>query len=172
VPAFPLSNFRLASVLTVSALSLTGCTMISTLVNTYGGEPSPVVAPSITPTFSPTGLVELAIGDFLDQTYLEDGINTTEPLVACDSEHDLEVFASLTFDGTAYPSVEDLVSFGSKQCALEFKNFVGLDFGISALDFQYYYPTESSWSNGDRGVDCVIFDPTQRTIGTLADAAR
>jgi hypothetical protein len=172
VPAFTLSNLRLGSVLTVSALSLSGCTMISTLIDTYGGGPSPVVTPSVTPTFAPTGLVELTIGDCLDQNYLEDGINTTEPLVVCDSEHDLEVFASLAFDGTAYPSVEDLVSFGSKQCAVEFKTFVGLDFGISALDFKYYYPTESSWSNGDRGVDCVIFDPTQRTIGTLADSAR
>lgn len=146
--------------------------MISTLIDTYGGGPSPVVTPSTTPTFAPTGLVELTIGDCLDQGYLEDEINTTEPIVECDSEHDLEVFASLAFDGNAYPSVEDLVSFGSKQCAAEFKTFVGLDFGISALDFQYYYPTESSWAKGDRGVDCVIFDPTQRTIGTLADAAR
>ncbi|MSZ39175.1 MAG: hypothetical protein F2605_03765 [Actinobacteria bacterium] len=158
--------------LIVSALSLTGCTMISTLVDTYGGGPSPVVTPTVTPTFPPTGIVELAIGDCLDQMNLEDGINSTEPVVECDSEHDLEVFASLTVDGTAYPSVEDLVSFGSKQCALEFKTFVGLDFGISALDFQYYYPTESSWAKGDRGVDCVIFDPTQRTTGTLADAKR
>ena len=146
--------------------------MISTLVGTYGGGPSPVVTPSVTPTFPPTGIVELAIGDCLDQLNLEDGINTTAPLVECDSEHDLEVFASLTVDGTAYPSVEDLVNFGSKRCAIEFKKFVGLDFGISALDFQYYYPTESSWAKGDRGIDCVIFDPTQRTTGTLADAKR
>ena len=87
--------------------------MISTLVDTYGGGPSPVVTPTVTPTFPPTGIVELAIGDCLDQMNLEDGINSTEPVVECDSEHDLEVFASLTVDGTAYPSVEDLVSFGS-----------------------------------------------------------
>ena len=172
MPIFRFSAFRLASVLTISALSLTGCTMVSTLIDTYGGGPSPVVTPSVTPTFAPTGIVELTIGDCLDQNYLEDGINTTEPLVECESAHDLEVFASLTFAGSAYPSVEDLVSFSAKQCAVEFKNFVGLDFGISALDFQYYYPTESSWANGDRGIDCVIFDPTQQTIGTLADAKR
>ena len=170
--ASQLSKSRLASVLALATLSLSGCTMISTLIDTYGGGPSPVVSPSSTPTFPPTGIVELTRGDCLDQKSLEDGINSTVPLVECESEHDLEVFASLTFDGSAYPSVEELVSFGSKQCAVEFKNFVGLDFGISALDFQYYYPTESSWAKGDRGVDCVIFDPTQRTIGTLADAKR
>jgi hypothetical protein len=172
VPVIRFSAFRLASVITVSALSLTGCTMVSTLSSTYGGGPSPVVSPSVTPSFPPTGLIELAIGDCLDQAYLEDGINTTEPIVECETAHDFEVFASLTFVGSSYPSVEDLVSFGAKECAVEFKNFVGLDFGISALDFQYYYPTESSWAKGDRGIDCVIFDPTQQTTGTLADAKR
>jgi hypothetical protein len=146
--------------------------MVSTLVDTYGGAPAPVASPSAAPTFAPTGLIDLKIGDCLDQKRLEDGITSTEPLVACDSKHDLEVFASLTFDGTAYPSVEELVSFGTKKCAAEFTKFVGLDFGISAFDFQYYYPTESSWANGDRGIDCVIFDPTKQTIGTLADAKR
>jgi hypothetical protein len=146
--------------------------MVSTLVDTYGGAPAPVASPSAAPTFAPTGLIDLKIGDCLDQKRLEDGITSTEPLVACDSKHDLEVFASLTFDGTAYPSVEELVSFGTKKCAAEFTKFVGLDFGISAFDFQYYYPTESSWANGDRGIDCVIFDPTKQTIGSLADAKR
>jgi hypothetical protein len=146
--------------------------MVSTLIDTYGGAPAPVASPSAAPTFAPTGLIDLKIGDCLDQKRLEDGITSTEPLVACDSKHDLEVFASLTFDGTAYPSVEELVSFGTKKCAVEFTKFVGLDFGISAFDFQYYYPTESSWANGDRGIDFVIFDPTKQTIGTLADAKR
>jgi len=172
VPTFRFSTLRLASVLAVSALSLTGCTMVSTLIDTYGGAPAPVASPSAAPSFAPTGLIDLKIGDCLDQKRLEDGITSTEPLVACDSKHDLEVFASLTFDGTAYPSVEELVSFGTKKCAAEFTKFVGLDFGISAFDFQYYYPTESSWANGDRGIDCVIFDPTKQTIGSLADAKR
>lgn len=172
MPTFALSTLRLASLLTACALSLSGCTMVSTLIDTYGGGPAPLATPSAVPTFAPTGLVELTNGDCLDQKKLEDGINSTQPIVACDSAHDLEVFASLTYNGSAYPSVEELVSFGTKECALEFKKFVGLDFGISSLDFQYYYPTESSWANGDRGVDCVVFDPTQRTTGTLATAKR
>ena len=172
MPTFRFSTLRLASVLAVSALSLTGCTMVSTLVDTYAGAPEPTPTPTAAPTFAPTGLIELTVGDCLDQKRLEDGITSTEPLVECDSKHDLEVFASLTFDGTAYPAVEDLVSFGLKKCAAQFTKFVGLDFGISALDFQYYYPTESSWAKGDRGIDCVVFDPTQQSTGTLAGANR
>ena len=172
MPTFRFSTLRLASVLAISALSLTGCTMVSTLIDTYGGAPAPVATPSVAPTFAPTGLIDLEIGDCLDQERLEDGITSTEPLVNCDSKHDLEVYASLTLDGTAYPSVEELVSYGSKKCAAEFTKFVGLEFGISAFDFLYYYPTESSWANGDRGIDCVIFDPTKKTTGTLAGVKR
>ena len=172
MPTFRLSTLRLVAVLSVSALALTGCTMVSTLIDTYGGAPVAAPTPTVAPTFAPTGLIELQVGDCLDQKKLEDGITSTEPLVKCDSKHDSEVFASLTLDGTAYPSVEELVSFGLKKCAAQFTKFVGLDFGISALDFQYYYPTESSWAKGDRGVDCVVFDPTQQTIGTLANAKR
>jgi len=159
------------AVLSASLVVLSGCTTISTLVDVYGGS-TPEVTPSAPPTFAPTGLIELAVGDCVDQAKLEDGNTATEPLVACDEPHDLEVFASLTLDDGDYPAVETLVTFGAKECAKEFTTFVGLDFGISALDFQYYYPTESSWANGDRGVDCVVFDPTQKTTGSLADAKR
>lgn len=159
------------AVLSLSLVTLTGCTTVSTLIDAYG-EPAPVATPSTAPTFAPTGLIELAVGDCLDQKNLEDGVVSTDPLVACSEPHDLEVFASLVLDDGDYPAVESLVTFGAKGCASEFTTFVGLDFGISALDFQYYYPTESSWANGDRGVDCVVFDPTQRTTGSLADVKR
>jgi hypothetical protein len=158
-------------VLFASLVGLSGCTTISTLVDVYGGT-TPEVTPSAAPTFAPTGLIDLSIGDCVDQDKLEDGNTSTDPLVACDRPHDLEVFASLTLDDGDYPAVETLVTFGAKECAREFTSYVGLDFGISALDFQYYYPTESSWANGDRGVDCVVFDPTQRTTGSLANVKR
>ena len=167
----PFPVFVRTAVLSVSLVFLAGCTTISTLVDVYGGT-APEATPSAAPTFAPTGLIELAIGDCVDQAKLEDGSASTEPLVACDEPHDFEVFASLTLEDGAYPAVESLVTFGTKQCAEEFATFIGLDFGISALDFQYYYPTESSWANGDRGLDCVVFDPTQKITGSLADAQR
>jgi hypothetical protein len=159
------------AVLSASLVLLSGCTTISTLVNVYGGS-TPEVTPSAAPTFAPTGQIELAVGDCINQKDLEDGIASTDPLVPCSEPHDLEVFASLTLADGDYPAVETLVTYGAKECASEFTTFVGLDFGISALDFQYYYPTESSWANGDRGVDCVVFDPTQKTIGSLAGIKR
>jgi hypothetical protein len=140
-------------------------------MDAYGG-PAPAATPSAAPTFAPTGLIDLEIGDCLNQEKLEDGVASTEPLVDCSAAHDLEVYASLTLADGPYPPVESIVTYAAKRCAAEFTTFVGLDFGISALDFQYYYPTESSWANGDRGIDCVVFDPTQKTIGSLADVTR
>ncbi len=166
---FPVA--RLSAIIAVVALPLAGCTTISTLIDAYGG-PAVVATPSTAPTFAPTGQIELAVGDCLLQSKLEDGVASTKPKVPCSAPHDREVFASLTVAEGDYPAVEKLVDFATKGCAAKFKTFVGLDFGISALDFQYYYPTESSWANGDRGVDCVIFDPTQKTTGSLADAKR
>lgn len=157
--------------LSVSLLALTGCTTISTLIDAYGG-PAPVATPSAAPTFAPTGLVDLEVGNCLDQAKLEDGNVKTEPKLSCSDAHDLEVFASVTLEDGAYPAVESIVTIAAKECAAKFTTFVGLDFGISALDFQYYYPTESSWANGDREIDCVVFDPTQKTIGTLDGATR
>lgn len=162
---------RVALALSVLVATLSGCTTVSTLIDAYGG-PAPEATPSAVATFAPTGLVDLEIGDCLNQEKLDDGIASTEPRVACSVAHDLEVYASLTLEDGPYPPVESIVTFAAKRCAAEFTTFVGLDFGISALDFQYYYPTESSWANGDRGVDCVVFDPTQKTVGSLADVTR
>jgi len=168
VPNFGPAAFTRVVVLGVATLVLTGCTTISTLVDAYGGVGS-ASAPTPTASYAPTGLVNLAIGDCLDEQKLEDKDISTDPLMSCDVAHDLEVFGELTVADGDYPSLETLVGFATQGCAAQFKTFVGLDFGLSSLDFKYYYPTESSWANGDRGVDCVVFDPTQQTVGTLAD---
>jgi len=33
-------------------------------------------------------------------------------------------------------------------------------------------PTEGSWSDGDREVLCLVYDPSAETVGSLAGAAR
>lgn len=170
--SFGFPRLSVTAFVVAATIGLSGCTTVSTLIEAYGGDPVTAPTPTAAPTYAPTGLVELAIGDCLDQAKLEDGDTATDPFVDCEKPHDLEVFAELTVEDGSYPAVEKLVRFASRECATEFTSFVGLDFGISALDFLYYYPTESSWANGDRGVDCVVFDPTKRTSGTLADAKR
>ena len=49
----------------------------------------------------------------------------------------------------------------------EFEQFVGEAYLDSRFDFSYYYPTEASWSRGDREVLCVIYDPAGPVTGSL-----
>lgn len=154
--------------LAVTALS--GCTTVSTLYQAYG--PDSQATPLPTRTFSASGLVVLKLGQCLDKEKLEDGDKETDPVVSCSEPHDLEVFSHFALKDGPYPSVESIVSDAAARCAKSFTRFVGVDFGISALDFIYYYPTESSWAAGDRMVDCAVFDPDGKTIGTLKNAQR
>ena len=155
------------AILAVAALG--GCTTISTLYQAYGqGAPTPIP----TRTFAASGLVELKLGDCLDKELLLDGNKETDPVVACSKPHDLEVFSHFALKDGEYPSVASIVSDAAARCARSFTKFVGVDFGISALDFVYYYPTESSWAAGDRMVDCAVFDPDGKTTGTLKQADR
>ena len=165
-PRFAVAATALALVTT----TLAGCTTISTLYKAYG--PKQTDAPAATSSAAPTGLIELKVGDCLDKTALEDNDRETDPFVKCTQKHDLEVYTQVTLKGKTYPSVEEIANIASTECATAFTKFVGVDFGISSLDFVYYYPTESSWAAGDRGVDCVIFDPDGRHAGTFKNAKR
>ena len=154
-----------------STVTLGGCTTISTLWSAYELSTQPIPTPTVA-SHPPTGLVTLAVGDCVNRDALEDGVESTDPHTACSAPHDLEVYASLTLPDGDYPSVEALTNQGSVECGQKFGEFVGVDFGFSDLDFIYYYPTESSWANGDRGIDCLVFDPSGKTTGTLAGAQR
>ena len=162
--------FSALALATAATVSLAGCTTISTLYQAYGPESKPV--PSPTRSFAPSGAVVLKLGDCLDKELLEDGDAKTKPKLKCSEPHDLQVFSNFTLTGDEYPSVATIVSDAAARCGRSFTKFVGVDFGISALDFVYYYPTESSWAAGDRTVDCAIFDPDGKTTGTLKLANR
>lgn len=162
-----LSAIALAS---TAALTLGGCTTISTLYQAYGPDAKP--SPVASRTSAPSGVVSLKVGDCLDRAKLEDGDIMTNPKIACSKKHDLQVYSHFLLTGDEYPSVATMVSDAATRCGRYFTKFVGLEFGISMLDFVYYYPTESSWAAGDRTVDCAIFDPDGKTKGTLKHANR
>ena len=162
--------FSAVALASAAVLTLSGCTTISTLIQAYGQKPKPI--PTATETTAPSGKVVLELGDCLDRAKLEDGDTKTDPMVKCTKPHDLQVFSAFDIDGKDYPGAAAIVSDAATRCADSFTKFVGVDFGISTLDFIYYYPTETSWSDGDRTVDCAIFDPDGQTTGTLKNANR
>lgn len=164
---------RLLSTVAVTAIAvstLSGCTTISTLVQAYGSHDS--ATPKPTSTASATGTVELGLGECFDRDALVDADAATKPQVKCSELHDIQVFASFPVEGKEYPSTETMMNIATTTCTAEFTKFVGLEFSISSLDFEYFYPTESSWSAGDREINCAIFDPAGPVEGSLRNADR
>ena len=95
---------------------------------------------------------------------------TNVPLVACDEPHESEVFAEILLEEGPFPGIDAITEEASRGCLEEFSRFVGVNYQDSTLSFHYYYPTETSWSIGDRSIFCVGFEPGALTTGTLADS--
>lgn len=155
-----------------AALTLSGCTTVGALVDAYGPQDTETSTPVPSASLAPSGVVSLKLGDCLDAVALEDEDVTTNPVVDCDSPHDLEIFFETEITGKDFPSNETLNSLGRETCLTAFAGFVGKAFADSTLDFRYYYPTESSWNRGDHSIDCAIFDPNGTVNGSLANANR
>ncbi len=118
-------------------------------------------------------LLELAVGTCVNDAETPLGADLTEvPTIACSEPHDSELFAIVTATDGPYPGVDTLVSEGQDKCQAVFAEFVGIDFRSSVLDYHFYYPTPSSWAQGDRAIYCMVIDPGLKVVGTLQDAKR
>jgi hypothetical protein len=136
------------------------------------GEPSSDVnaAPELVETES---VLELAVGTCVNDADTPLGADLAEvPTVSCDEPHDSELYAIVSATDGPYPGVDTLVGEGQDKCQVVFAEFVGIDFRSSLLDYHFYYPTPSSWSQGDRSIYCMVIDPGLKVIGTLHDAKR
>ena len=71
-----------------------------------------------------------------------------------------------------YPGTDYLISEGGSRCQGAFGDFIGVEFTESVLDFTYYYPTPSSWVDGDRSIYCLAVDPGLQITGSLLGARR
>jgi hypothetical protein len=118
-------------------------------------------------------LFDLKLGDCLNDADIPLRSDMTDvPRVSCEQPHDSELFAILGVEGSAFPGERELVSQGQDRCARAFGDFIGIPFANSALDFRFYYPTASSWAQGDKTIYCLAFDPGLQVSGTLLGAKR
>lgn len=115
---------------------------------------------------------ELRVGDCLDGFAEGDEISQVRA-VPCSESHSDEVFASAEMTGgDEYPGDEAVAEFADETCLAEFEEFVGTSWEESELDYGFLAPTESSWSEGDREVLCIVGDPGSDVTGSLQDAQR
>ena len=77
--------------------------------------------------------------------------------VDCSTPHDNEVYyvAELTADDL--PSENDLEKFSSGLCYASFEPYVGALPEETTLDYGWLFPSDESWSEGDRDIACYLF---------------
>ncbi|MBS5103017.1 MAG: septum formation family protein [Rothia mucilaginosa] len=77
--------------------------------------------------------------------------------VDCSSPHDNEVYyvAELTDDDL--PSENDLENRSLGLCLASFEPYVGALVDETTLDYGWLFPSDESWSEGDRDIVCYLF---------------
>jgi hypothetical protein len=150
--------------------SLAGCTGVPP---TRSATPS--ASPGVPVAADP---FSLRVGDCIDDD-LGNGEVMQVPLVDCTEPHTAEAYHSERLPDGDYPGLEAVKATAVETCLAGFERFAGIDYDDSQhLDFAWYYPTEGSWSTGDRDVLCLMMqiDPatgeTVPTTGTLRGFAQ
>jgi hypothetical protein len=89
----------------------------------------------------------------------EEGADEVE-VVDCRANHDAEVMLRGRIDlPDAWPSDQALDEHLSPRCEKAFASYVGIPYEDSRLEYDFFSPVRAAWEDGDRGFNCVVFDP-------------
>lgn len=148
-------------------LAFGAAAVLTTLASCSAGDPdaaSTTTAVATVVAAGPVAATELVVGDCLGQVAVggrERTMIQSAPVVSCERQHQLEVFATFVLDPTqfetdppgAYPGQERVVTAADQGCTRQLESVAGTDdFGLIAL-----WPTADSWQQGDRTVACAAF---------------
>jgi len=150
----PTRRLPLVAALIASGLALSGCSVVDGLLG--GGN----------------NVFTLEVGDCVNDASIGDEAVTSVPVVDCTEPHDSEIFYSHIMTQSEYPGTTATTDEADAACSSAFEDFVGIPYSDSVLYFSYFYPTETTWSDGDREVLCLVYDADTQTTGSLAGAAR
>jgi len=91
----------------------------------------------------------------------------------CTEAHEYEVFhVGLLAEGP-YPGQDALTKFVIDNCEPTFGAYIGTAYVDSQLDFSWLYPSDDSWEEGDRSVQCAAYDPrNNRLTSSLKGSAQ
>lgn len=140
-----------AATLTLSALALAGCSLLT-------GVPE-----------GESDVFTIKVGDCLNDLDVADGEVSSVPIVDCAEPHDTEAFARTESTSDSYPGSDALFAELDAYCQGDvFVDFVGLPYDDSRYYTTGYIPTSGSWEErGDRELLCTIGDPDGQTTGSL-----
>lgn len=148
----------------VAAVALSGCSILDQVTN----QISDAVDPGAGTT---QDIFSLVIGD-CEVGNQDGGEVSSTKTVDCAEPHDAEVYAASYMAEGDFPGDSAIEDQATADCYAEFGTFIGAEYEDSVYDFSWYYPTEGSWSEGDREILCLVYDPSGDQIsGSLAGAA-
>ncbi|MDJ0334588.1 septum formation family protein [Salinibacterium sp. G-O1] len=154
-------RIRALALFTIAAatVALTGCSLLGGGNDaTDGGEGTN------------TDVFTIQVGDCLNDGDVTGEVSEVK-VIDCDAEHDSEAYKSIKMTDDEFPGETAVDDMAISECKSAFSAFVGIDYDDSSLDFSYYYPTESSWAQGDREILCLVVDPEGKIAGSLKGAS-
>lgn len=160
----------LAMLALVAGLTLSGCSLLNSVLPS--SEPvRDADSGEITEGQDRADVFQIRVGDCLNTSTLSDEVNAV-PVVPCAESHEDEVYFAFDLDEGDFPGEDVIDAKSDEMCTPEFASFIGMSYEESTLDWYPFTPTAGSWSDGDREILCVAYDPAGMTTGTLAGAAR
>ncbi|WP_104475230.1 YdgH/BhsA/McbA family protein [Microterricola pindariensis] len=153
------------------AITLSGC---SVLQGVLGPTAAPPVRDAATQEITESGQADvfsIQVGDCMNEVSGDTVYDV--PVVPCGEPHDEEAYFEHTFTVAEFPGDDAVYDEALDACYVAFPAFAGISYEESTLDFYPFTPTKESWEQADdRVVTCMIYDPSARTTGSLAGAAR
>lgn len=159
------------------AASLTGCGSIGSL---FGGAERDAETDEVTAGGNES-VFDIQVGDCLLQPESTSEEIEQVEVVPCADPHDYEFFHEYELDlGDEWPGEQAIWDDADVTCHDRFETFVGVPFEESeALWYNYYSPTELSWNDGDRLIQCLVYEASDdqgqlvvEVEGTLENAQR
>ncbi|EAR24324.1 hypothetical protein A20C1_00515 [marine actinobacterium PHSC20C1] len=153
------------STVVVAAVALSGCSIVERVTN----EISDVVDPGDGTT---QNIFDLEVGDCEVGDHNGGEVSTTKT-VDCTEPHDSEIYSVSYLPEGDYPESAAIDAQAEKDCLAAFGPFIGAEWEDSIYDITWYFPTEGSWSDGDREILCLVYDgQLEQITGSLAGVAK
>ncbi|WP_324649407.1 septum formation family protein [Georgenia sp. H159] len=102
-------------------------------------------------------VLDLEVGDCLNQSDLQGDEVSSAATVDCSEEHDAEIFGEHVFSGDDFPGQDAVEAESEETCTAEFEKFIGVPYLESELFFTMLHPSEQSWNDADdRTTLCIV----------------
>jgi hypothetical protein len=116
---------------------------------------------------------DLQIGDCFDLKDEEATEVSDVEAKPCSEGHKYELIHAANMPNSDYPTDEQFGSFLDAECIPAFTAYVGFDWETSDFYMLPFTPTEDTWNDGDRSIQCVVFDPENAVLtSSVRNAAR